>query len=127
MKLRMSLLMFVIVCCLEMTAPTWLFGQAPGHNLIDLGTPEATAPDGTGETAAISGAANTNASDLPYVIPETSITSIIESPRENEASGNPRLLAQCILTGRPCSSSLSCCSKRCVFHGGSTRVGYMCM
>jgi hypothetical protein len=117
----------LIMCCVEMTAPTWLFGQGPGHHLADLGTPEATAPDGTGKAAAGSWAANTNASDLPYIIPETSITSIIEPLREIGVSGNPRLLAQCILTGRPCNSSLSCCSKRCVFHGGSTRVGYMCM
>jgi len=34
----------------------------------------------------------------------------------------------CILPGRPCSlnQSLCCFGRKCVFHGGSTRVGYMC-
>ena len=33
----------------------------------------------------------------------------------------------CILPGRQCSPSQNrCCSGKCVFHGGSTRVGYVC-
>ena len=126
MKLPMSPLIFVIMCCVEMTAPVGLFAQEPRH-LIDIGRLQGTASDGADKAALSSAPVNINASDSHYVFPETSITSIVEPIREKATGDNPRLFPQCILTGHPCTSSLSCCSQRCVFHGGSTRVGYICM
>jgi hypothetical protein len=46
-----------------------------------------------------------------------------------EASNTSHSAAACILPGRPCNpkASTCCAGLRCVFHGGSTRVGYMCL
>ena len=130
MKLGMSLfLMIAAFSYVELTSAARLYGQGQPHKMIDPGTSGTTARDG--ETADRSTAANADASDFPYMISNVSITSrieLIEPLRRNESgSGRPASL-QCTLPGRPCAPhSSSCCpGLRCVFFGGSTRVGYQC-
>ena len=45
-----------------------------------------------------------------------------------QTSDTPYISAACTVTGRPCSPKASTCCPglSCVFHGVSTRVGYMC-
>jgi hypothetical protein len=116
MKLGMSLLMIATLSCAELTSPTWLCGQAPKYN---LGTSGPTAPDGAGETGGSSAAANTGASDFPYVFPKTSITLTIDSRKKQ---GLP---PQCTPYGLPCASGSSpCCpGLACVLH---LDRGYLC-
>jgi hypothetical protein len=47
----------------------------------------------------------------------------------NELSGTSYNAPACTLYGRPCSPGINLCCPglSCVFHGGSTRVGYVCM
>jgi hypothetical protein len=129
MKLGMSLLIIAALSCVGLTSPARLCGQSSRYKMIDLGTYGPTAPDRAGETGGSSAAANTGASDFPYVIRKTSITSIIEPLREKKGGGGgPSPSPQCTLMGHPCAPQIRCCPGLvCVFHGGSTRVGYMCL
>jgi hypothetical protein len=121
MKLGMTLFMIATLSCVELTSPARLCGQTPRSTPSEL-----KAPDGAGETVG-GGAANTGASDVLYVLPDTSITSIIEPLREKGDRGGPPQALQCTPPGRACNPyANSCCSHGCVFHGGSTRVGYVC-
>lgn len=131
MKLGMSLLLMIAAFCyVELTSPVRLYGEGPRYKTIDLETSGPTAPNGAGETKGSSAAAKVGASDFPYVIPNTTIASrieILEPLRGKEADGVQPGSLQCTLPGRQCSPQFnSCCSRICVFSGGSTRVGYKC-
>jgi len=127
MKHGMSLfLMLAAFSYVELASPTRLYGQGQPQKMIDLGTSGPTAPEGARETGDISKVENACA-----VIPDISITSRIEliEPLRRDESGSGRAASlQCTLPGRPCApQSSSCCpGLRCVFFGGSTRVGYQC-
>jgi hypothetical protein len=126
MKLGMSLLMVATLSCIELTSPARLCGQGPRDKMVDLGTSAPTAPDGTGERLGSSAAANTGASDFPYVIPNTSITSIIEPLRDKKGGGGtPPPPPACGWLYAPCINARCCPGLSCKFHGGD-RAGVYC-